>query len=147
MMINLSSVTFVIDGFTLNVQKLIIKNMKNWRNIPWYCADCTTEIPFSTLRNKDFKDFLYSATTPQPLKILQKSSKEIKKMMSPFKQVNQLFDLSENSISCNYYDVHGFSKIVINQSDLTVIQLNISSLALHIDKHKLFLSLIKTKFD
>ena len=115
--------------------------------LAWYCADCTTEIPFSTLSNKDFKDFLYSTTTPQPSQILQKSSKEIKKMMSRFKQVNQLFDRSENSISCDYYDVDDFNKIVVNQSDLTVIHLNISSLALHIDKLKLFLSLIKTKFD
>ena len=67
--------------------------------------------------------------------------------MSRFKQVNQLFDQSENSISCDYYDVDDFNKIVVNQSDLTVIHLNISSLALHIDKLKLFLSLIKTKFD
>ena len=67
--------------------------------------------------------------------------------MSRFKQVNQLFDQSENSISRDYYDVDGFNKIVINQSDLTVIHLNISSLVLHIDKQKLFLSLIKTKFD
>ena len=81
--------------------------------LAWYCADCTTEIPFSTLSNKDFKDFLYSTTTPQPSQILQKSSKEIKKMMSRFKQVNQLFDQSENSISCDYYDINGFSKIVI----------------------------------
>ena len=56
--------------------------------------------------------------------------------MSRFKQVNQLFDRSENSISCDYYDVDDFNKIVINQSDLTVIHLNISSLALHIDKLK-----------
>ena len=115
--------------------------------LAWYCGDCTTKIPFSTLSNKDFKDFLYSTTTPQPSQILQKSSKEIKKMMSRFKQVNQLFDRSENSISCDYYDVDDFNKIVVNQSDLTVIHLNISSLALHIDKLKLFLSLIKTKFD
>ena len=25
--------------------------------LAWYCADCTTETPFSTLSNKDFKDF------------------------------------------------------------------------------------------
>ena len=68
-------------------------------------------------------------------------------MMSCFKQVNQLFDQSENSISCDYYDVDDFNKIGINQSDLTVIYLNISCLALHIDKLKLFLSLIKTTFD
>ena len=67
--------------------------------------------------------------------------------MSRFKQVNQLFDQSENSISCDYYDVDDFNKIVINQSDLTVIHLNRSSLALHIDKLKLCLGLIKTKFD
>ena len=68
-------------------------------------------------------------------------------MISRFKQVNQLFDQSENSISCDYYDVDDLNKIVINQSDVTVIHLIILSLALHIDKLKLFLSLIKTKFD
>ena len=68
-------------------------------------------------------------------------------MVSRFKKVNKLFDQSENSISCDYYDVDDLNKIVINQSDLTAIHLNISSLALHIDKSKLFLSLIKTKFD
>ena len=46
--------------------------------LAWYCKDCTTEILFSTLSNKDFKDFLYSTTTPQPLQILQNLSKEIK---------------------------------------------------------------------
>ena len=68
-------------------------------------------------------------------------------MMLCFKQVNQLFDQSENSISCDYYDVDELNKIVISQSDLTVIHLNIVSLALHIDKLKLFLCLIETKFD
>ena len=68
-------------------------------------------------------------------------------MMFCFKQVNQLFGQSENSISYDCYDVNDHNKIVINQSDLTVIHLNISSLALHIDKLELFLSLIKTKFD
>ena len=63
--------------------------------------------------------------------------------MSHFKQVNQLFDQSENSISCDYYDVDDLNKIVINQSDVTVIHLIILSLALHIDKLKLFLSLIR----
>ena len=67
--------------------------------------------------------------------------------MSRFKQVNQFANQSENSISCDYYDVDDFNKIVINESDLTVIHLNISSLALNIDKLKLFLGLIKTKFD
>ena len=38
--------------------------------LAWYCADCLTEIPFSTLSKKDFEDFLYSTTTPQPVQIL-----------------------------------------------------------------------------
>ena len=78
-----------------------------------------TEIPLSTLSNKGFKDCLYS--TAQPLQILQKSSKKFLKMMSRFKQVNRLFDQSENSKSCDYYDIDDFNKIVINQSDLTTI--------------------------
>ena len=40
--------------------------------LAWYCADCTTEIPFSTLNNKDFKDFFY---IQQPLDNLRKSYK------------------------------------------------------------------------
>ena len=76
--------------------------------------------------------------------------------MSRFKQVNQHFVQSQNSISCDYYDVDDLNKIVISQSNLTVIHLNISSLALQTvlalqtlqtDKSKLFLSLIKTTFD
>ena len=43
----------------------------------WYCADCATEISFSTLSNKDFKNFLHSTTTAQPSQILQNLSKEI----------------------------------------------------------------------
>ena len=143
MMINLSNVTFVIDGFTLTVEKKDLKKDP----LAWYCADCTTEIPFSVLSNKDFKDFLYSTTTPQPLQILENSSKEIKKIMSHFIQLNQLFEQKEGSTSCDCCDVDDINKIVISQNDLTVIYLNISSLALHIDKLKLFLSLIKTKFD
>ena len=44
-----------------------------------YCGDYTTKISFSALSNKDFKDFVYSTTTPQPLQILQKLVKEILK--------------------------------------------------------------------
>ena len=70
--------------------------------LAWYCANCATEIPFSALSNKDFKDFLY------PSQILQKSSEKL--ILSRFKQVNKLFDKSENSISCDYYDVDDFKK-------------------------------------
>ena len=63
--------------------------------------------------------------------------------MAQFKQVNDLLDPSENITSCDYYDVHDISKLRINESDLSVMHLNISSLPLHINKLKLFLSFFK----
>ena len=49
----------------------------NAEPLAWYYADCITEIPFSNLTNKDFKDFPYSTTNPEPSPILQKLSKKI----------------------------------------------------------------------
>ena len=57
------------------------------------------------------------------------------------------FLINQKIPNCNCYETDNLNKIVINQNDLTVIQLNISSLDLHIDNLKLFLSLFKTKFD
>ena len=68
--------------------------------------------------------------------------------MTRFKQVNDLLDPSENLTSCDYYDVKDISKLRINENDLSVILLNISSLPLHINELKLFLSFFnKVKFD
>ena len=63
------------------------------------------------------------------------------------KQVNDLLDLSENLTSCDYYNIYGISKLRINENDLSVIQINISSLPLHINELKLFLSFWKVKSD
>ena len=57
------------------------------------------------------------------------------------------FLINQKITNCNCYETDNLNKIVINQNDLTVIQLNISSLDLHIDKLKLFLGLFETKFD
>ena len=54
----------------------------------------------------------------------------------------------KNPVSWDYYDVHDPNKIQINQHDLSIIHLNISSLASHIHELKLFLSLLnKVSFD
>ena len=45
------------------------------------------------------------------------------------------------------YDITGITKLKINETDLSVIHLNISSLPFHINELKLFLSLFKVKFD
>ena len=109
--------------------------------LPWYCPACMSEIPFSQMNNKKFKNLLYPTNTlQQPLQIIKKTRKEIKDLMACFKQVNDLLDLSENLTSC-------ISKLRINENNLSVIHLNISSLPLHINEPKLFLSFFKVKFD
>ena len=67
--------------------------------------------------------------------------------MAHFKQANYLLDPSENLTSCDYYDVNDIRKLRINENDLSVIHLNVSSLPLHINELKLFLSFFKVKFD
>ena len=48
---------------------------------------------------------------------------------------------------CDCYNVNDISKLRINEIDLSVIHLNISSLPLRINELKLFLSFFKYKFD
>ena len=66
--------------------------------------------------------------------------------MSHFKQVKEILHPSENLTSCDYYDINDISKLRINENDLSVTQLNISPLPLHITELKLFLSFFKVKF-
>ena len=114
--------------------------------LPWSCPACMSEIPFSQMNNKEFKNLLYPTNSlQQPVQTIKKSNKEIKDLMARFKQVNDLLDLSENLTSCDYYDVNDISKLRINENDLSVIHLNISSLPLHINELKLFLSFFKVK--
>ena len=67
--------------------------------------------------------------------------------MKSFKQLKEMFEESENPVSCDYYDVLDLKKILIHQHDLSIIHLNISSLASHIHDLKYFLILLKVCFD
>ena len=107
-----------------------------------------SKIPLSRMNNKECKNLLYPTNTlQQPLQIIKKSNKEMKDLMTCFKQVDDLLDLSENLTSCDYYDVNDISNLRINENDLSVIHLSISSLPLHINELKLFLNFFKVKFD
>ena len=66
--------------------------------------------------------------------------------MARLKQVTDFLDPSENLISCDYYDVNDISKLRINENDLSVIHLNISSSPLYINELNLYLSFFKCKF-
>ena len=61
--------------------------------------------------------------------------------------LNELFDQSENSISCDYYTPHEFKKLKIKGHDLFILHLNISSLSSHIDDLKIFFAFLDTKCD
>ena len=116
--------------------------------LPWYCPVFMSEILFSQINSKEFKNLLYPKNTPQqPPQIIKKSNKEIKYLMARFKQVTDLLYPSENLKSCDYYDVNYFSKPRINENDLSIIHLNVSSLPLDINELKPFLSFFKCKFD
>ena len=66
--------------------------------LAWYRADCRTEFPFSTKQQRFQRFSVFNNHSTTFANLAKKLSTEIKKMMSRFKQVNQLFDQSENSI-------------------------------------------------
>ena len=106
------------------------------------------EIPFSTLFNKGLKPVLFGG----PSKTLPKSfsepfDKKTTENLKVFGKVSQLFDQSENSVSCDYYTPYELNKIKVKQEDLSVLRHNISSLSVHIDDLKNFLSELRIKFD
>ena len=62
--------------------------------------------------------------------------------------MSQIFEQSENPLSCGCYDISDFKKLNINkQQDLSILHLNISSISAHIDDLRTFLNLAHHKFD
>ena len=80
------------------------------------------------------------------LKFSKPFDKKSTKKLKTFREVSQLFDQHENSISCDYYSPYELNKIKVKQEDLSVLHLNISSLSAHIDDLKNFLSELSIKF-
>ena len=79
-----------------------------------------SEIPFSQINNKEFKNLLYPKNTlQQPPQLIKKSNKEIKDLMARFKQVTDLLDPSENLTSCDSCDVNDTNKLRINENGLS----------------------------
>ena len=61
----------------------------------------------------------------------QPFDKKTTEKLKTFCEVSQLFDESENSVSCDYYTPYELNKIKVKQEDLSVLHLNISSLSAH----------------
>ena len=89
------SVTYVTSGITLDVLILMLNNMKN----------CAMEIPFPILFNKGLKTVLFGGSSKTLPKSFSKPfDKKTTEKLKTFHKVSQLFDQSENSVSCNYYN-------------------------------------------
>ena len=116
----------------------------------WYCPICVRSLPFSDLRTKELKIFLSSDTiehTQKPQKAPKKLNKQTRELMKKFSQISQLNDPNENTVSCDYYDLNNFNKVIAIKQDLAVLHLNISSLSSHINELKLLLSRLNVNFD
>ena len=109
----------------------------------WYCPICIRSFSFSDLRTKELKIFLSSDTiehTQKPQKAPKILNKQTRKLMKKFSQISQLKDPNENTVSCDYYDLNDFSKVIVKEQYLAVLHLNISSLSSHINELKFLLS-------
>ena len=106
------------------------------------------EIPFSTVSNKGLKSVLFGGSSETlPKSFSRPFDKKTTEKSKTLHEVSQLFDQSENSVSCDYYTPYELNKIKVKQEDLSVLHLNISSLSVHIDDLKNFLSELRIKFD
>ena len=80
---------------------------KNLKKIPlsWYCPNCITEFPFSSVNNKDIHSFAFSSDPTNinnhASTMIKKINKKAKKILKEFYKMNHIFDQSENLISCD----------------------------------------------
>ena len=106
-------------------------------------------MPFSKMSNNDLKSFLHVENPifykNSSIKTMPKKTRE---MMKLFCQMNQVFDDNENEISFDYCSIDDPNKLNMNMHhNPFILHLNISSLYLHIDDLKIFLSLLTAKLD
>ena len=123
------------------------KNLKE-SPLPWYCPYCIMELPFSTVKNNDLQKLLNDSHSYHPKPFPRKMNKKTKDFLKNFCEMSQIFEQSENPLSCDYYGISDFKKLKINQQqDLSILHLNISSISSHIDDLRTFLNLAHHKFD
>ena len=73
-------------------------------------------------------------------------NKKTKKILKKFRGMTQVFEQSENPLSCDYYDIPDLKKLKINkQQDLSIFHLAISSISANIAIT--LLNLVNHKFD
>ena len=88
-------------------------------SLPWYCPNCAMEIPFSTLTNIGLKTVFFGGSFKTLAKSCSKPfEKKTTEKLKAFREVSQLFDRFENSVSCDYYTPYDPKKIKVKQDNL-----------------------------
>ena len=99
-------------------------------------------------QNNDLQKLLSDSHNNHPRPIPRKMNKKTKEFLKKFHEMSQIFEQSENPLSCDYYDISDFKKPKINkQQVLSILHLNISSISAHTDDLRTFLNLAHHKFD
>ena len=106
------------------------------------------ELPFFTIKNNELQKLLNDSHNNHPNPIPKKMNKKTKQFLKKFREMSQIFEQSENSLGCDYYDISDFKKLKINkEQDLSILHLKISSISAHIDNLRTFLNLVNHKCD
>lgn len=80
--------------------------------------------------------------------IIKHASRQLRiEKEKPGNELKQIFDETNNLISCDYYNIYELNKVQTKERDLYIIHLNISSLSSHIDDLEIFFSLLSNKAD
>ena len=97
------------------------------------------ELPFFTIKNNELQKLLNDSHNNHPNPIPKKMNKKTKQFLKKFREMSQIFEQSENSLGCDYYDISDFKKLKINkEQDLSILHLKISSISAHIDNLRTF---------
>ena len=83
--------------------------------LPWQCSYCIMELPFLTVKNKDLQIHLNDPHNNHPKPIPKRMNKKTKEFLKKFREMNQIFEKSENPLNCDYYDILDFKKLKINK--------------------------------
>ena len=92
---------------------------------PYYCPNCSKELLFSVVRNKDLRNTIDVQSTLRT-HFTNVPNEMFKELMHKFQQLNNLFDQPENTRSWDYYDLEDFQKMKIKQQEFSLLHLNIS---------------------
>ena len=87
-----------------SIGETLYENLKEGP-LPWYCPCCIMELSLFTVKNKDLQIPLNDPHNNHPKPVPKKMNKKTKEFLKKFREMGQIFEQSENRLSCDYYDI------------------------------------------